>query len=480
LVDILAYGAYIPLWRISRDEIARGAGVPSAGGEKAVASWDEDSLSMAVEAGVDCLGEQLNPKEIDALYFASTTSPFKEKHASSIIASALDLRRDVVTIDFAGTTKAGTTALKAAVDAVKAGSAKKVLVVAGECMVLTPSTDFEQVCGDAAAAILVGKEEGIAEISDFVSTIEPIPGPWRRSTDTLPQRFESKLDLRYGFIKSTVNTMQSLLKKYNLSIKDFSKLVFNAPDPRGYLEVMRSMGADVKQLQDPLFTNVGITGAAHSLLLLVAALENAKADEKILCAGYGDGCDAFYVETKKKVEELKGTRRATTVYVKSKRMLATYEEYLDFRKLRERAQPEYPRASIVKYWRDEKAVLPFYGMKCKSCGSITYPIGRCCVVCGAKDNYEEVKIARRGKVYTFTFDYLCGPGSAVGEYAALNPAIRVVADMEDGCRLFLELTDCKPTPEEVYIDMPVELTFRLMNERTNFRFYSWRGRPVRS
>ena len=348
MVDILAYGAYIPLWRISRDEIARGAGVPSAGGEKAVASWDEDSLSMAVEAGVDCLGEQLNPKEIDALYFASTTSPFKEKHASSIIASALDLRRDVVTIDFAGTTKAGTTALKAAADAVKAGSAKKVLVVAGECMVLTPSTDFEQVCGDAAAAILVGKEDGIAEISDFVSTIEPIPGPWRRSTDTLPQRFESKLDLRYGFMKSTVSTMQSLLKKYNLSIKDFSKLVFNAPDPRGYLEVMRSMGADVKQLQDPLFTNVGITGAAHPLLLLVAALESAKANEKILCAGYGDGCDAFYVETKKKVEELKGTRRATTVYVKSKRMLATYEEYLDFRKLRERAQPEYPRASIVK------------------------------------------------------------------------------------------------------------------------------------
>ena len=347
-------------------------------------------------------------------------------------------------------------------------------------MVLTPSTDFEQVCGDAAAAILVGKEDGIAEISDFVSTIEPIPGPWKRSMDVFPQRFESKLDLRYGFIKSTVEAMQGLLKKHGLSIKDFSKLTFNAPDPRGYLEVMRSIGADVKQLQDPLFTNVGITGAAHSLLLLVAALENAKADEKILCAGYGDGCDAFYVETKKKVEELKGTRRATTVYVKSKRMLATYEEYLDFRKLRERAQPEYPRASVVKYWRDEKMVLPFYGMKCKSCGSITYPIGRCCVVCGAKDNYEEVKIARRGKVYTFTFDYLCGPGSAVGEYAALNPAIRVVADMEDGCRLFLELTDCKPTPEEVYIDMPIELTFRLMNERTNFRFYSWRGRPVRS
>ncbi|OYT55768.1 MAG: hypothetical protein B6U77_01040 [Candidatus Hecatellales archaeon ex4484_218] len=478
LVNVLAYGAYIPVWRLSRDEISKASSVPSAGGEKAVASWDEDSLSMAVEAGIDCL-TGVNPKEVDGLFFASTSPPFREKNASSIIASALDLRKDVTTADFTNTTKAGTAALKAAVDAVKAGSAKKILVVAGECMVATPSSDLEQLYGDAAAALLVGEDEGIAKISDFFSVVEPIPGPWKRSMDVFPQRFESKLDLRYGFIKNTVEAMQGLLKKHGLSIKDFSKLTFNAPDPRGYFEIAGRMGADPKQIQDPMFKNVGLTGAVHPLFLLVAALEKAQSEEKILCAGYGDGCDAFYVETTNKIEDLKGSRRATSIYLKSKRMLPTYEEYLDFKRLREKAQPERPRASVVTYWRDEKMLLPLYGRKCGKCGAITYPIERCCFICGEKDNYEEVKIARKGKVYTFTFDYLYGPGFAYGESAALNPSIRVVADMEDGCRLFLELSDCKPDPKEVYIDMPIELTFRFMCERSNFRFYSWRGRPIR-
>jgi uncharacterized OB-fold protein len=247
------------------------------------------------------------------------------------------------------------------------------------------------------------------------------------------------------------------------------------------MDVINAIGADLSQLPDPFmfFSSVGISGAVHPLMLLVASLETAKPDEKILCVGYGNGCDVFYVTTTEEVEKLKGTRRATSTYINSKRMLPNYEKYLDFKKLREKAKAEYPRGSVTAYWRDEKSILPFYGMKCKKCGTISYPISRCCVACGEKDNYDEVKLAKRGRIYTFTFDYLAGPGGAFGEYAALNPAIRIVVDLEDGCRTFLEMTDCEPKPEEVTIDMPVELTFRLISERSNFKFYGWRGRPVR-
>ena len=44
---ITAYGAYIPLHRLSRAEIARAWGGKTAPGERAVASYDEDSLTMA-------------------------------------------------------------------------------------------------------------------------------------------------------------------------------------------------------------------------------------------------------------------------------------------------------------------------------------------------------------------------------------------------------------------------------------------------
>ena len=41
MVGILSYGTYIPMWRLSRDEIARAAGIPVVmPGERAVAAWD--------------------------------------------------------------------------------------------------------------------------------------------------------------------------------------------------------------------------------------------------------------------------------------------------------------------------------------------------------------------------------------------------------------------------------------------------------
>lgn len=191
-----------------------------------------------------------------------------------------------------------------------ARSARKILVLAGECTVAPPSSDLEQIYGDAAAAILVGGDGGIAKMSDFTSVSEPIPGLRKRSVDLLPQRFEAKLDMRYGFIKSTLKAIETLTKKYNLTIKDFSKLAFNAPDPRGYMELVRGGNADPSQFSDPFMfaMSVGMSGAAHALLLLTASLETAKAGEKILCASYGDGCDAFYVETTDGVERMKGTR----------------------------------------------------------------------------------------------------------------------------------------------------------------------------
>ena len=45
MVGIISYGAYLPLWRLSRDAITRGAP-----GEKAVCNFDEDSITMAEPA----------------------------------------------------------------------------------------------------------------------------------------------------------------------------------------------------------------------------------------------------------------------------------------------------------------------------------------------------------------------------------------------------------------------------------------------
>jgi hydroxymethylglutaryl-CoA synthase len=174
MVGIESYGAYVPMWRVKRALIANEAGRGSMGGERAVASWDEDSLTMAVEAGADCLSG-CNPRGIDGIYFATVSSPFKQKQASSLIASALDLRKDVDTCDLASSTRAATAAVKAAYNSVQCGSSRKVLVIAADCRKARPRSEFEQIYGDGAAALLIGKDEVIAQIEGFATQTNPIP-----------------------------------------------------------------------------------------------------------------------------------------------------------------------------------------------------------------------------------------------------------------------------------------------------------------
>jgi 3-hydroxy-3-methylglutaryl CoA synthase len=127
MTGITAYGAYVPLWRMRRDLISEGLT-----GERAVANFDEDSVTMAVAAADNCLAD-VDRQSIDGLFFASTTSPYKEKLVSTVIAAALDLPKEILTADFTNSLRSGTIAIKSAIDSVSAGSAKQVLVVASDC-----------------------------------------------------------------------------------------------------------------------------------------------------------------------------------------------------------------------------------------------------------------------------------------------------------------------------------------------------------
>ncbi|MCK4780216.1 MAG: hypothetical protein KAT57_08510, partial [Candidatus Lokiarchaeota archaeon] len=101
-------------------------------GTKALASADEDSITMGVEAGLDCL-YGIDPKTIDGLFYATTTQVYTEKNSSSFIANVLDLRDDIITTDFTDTLRAGTTAVCRAVETIKANKdVKRVLVIAAD------------------------------------------------------------------------------------------------------------------------------------------------------------------------------------------------------------------------------------------------------------------------------------------------------------------------------------------------------------
>ncbi|HSW40629.1 MAG TPA: 3-hydroxy-3-methylglutaryl CoA synthase, partial [Acidobacteriota bacterium] len=84
MAGITSIGAYVPRYRLSLADIAAFWRAKGPVGEKAVAGFDEDSLTMAVAAGRDCLGR--NGGEADALYFATTTAPYREKQSAAVMA----------------------------------------------------------------------------------------------------------------------------------------------------------------------------------------------------------------------------------------------------------------------------------------------------------------------------------------------------------------------------------------------------------
>jgi hydroxymethylglutaryl-CoA synthase len=472
---IISYGAYVPLWRLSRDAIGAAWGRASLGGERSVANNDEDTVTMAVEAVLDCLAET-DRDSIDGLYFASTTSPFREKQCATLVATAADLKPDIITADFTNSLRAGTSALRAALDAVNSGSAQNVIVVAADCRLAYPRSDYEQNFGDAAAALLVSKKgKPIASVKASYTISNDMYDVWRLDKDTFVQSWEERFLIEHGYTENMSKAITGLMKKQNLSAGDITKAVFYAPTARSQQQLARKLGFDPKtQLQDLLNSNLGICGCAHAILLLVAALETANEGDKFLVASYGDGSDAFLIEPTAEVGKTKTGRRGVKDFLASKQALPTYERYLSYRGMLEPQPGEpfriFPAATTS--WRERNWAIRFHGSKCKNCGTTTFPIQRVCYNCQSKDNYDEVRLSdKRGKVFTFSLDNLAGRSDD-----PLIPQTVIESDLGN-TRIYCIMTDFNP--KEIKIGMPVEMTFRRFYEGAGMYIYFWKCRPIR-
>lgn len=172
---ILGAAAYVPRYRLPREVIAREWGGMPGPGERAVANHDEDSLTMAINAALGLPAEAGRP---EAVVFATTTPPYAEKQGAVTIAAVLDLPPTTRTLDVGSTLRAGTSAVLAALDAVAAGGAQRVLVTAADCRLGDPESQAEQSFGDAGAVLLVGAEPGLAEVLATHTLAEELLGPW--------------------------------------------------------------------------------------------------------------------------------------------------------------------------------------------------------------------------------------------------------------------------------------------------------------
>jgi 3-hydroxy-3-methylglutaryl CoA synthase len=466
MVGITSYGAYVPMLRLP---LAAASGGKPGGPEKAVANWDEDSVTMAVAAAIDCL-RGIDRASVDGVLFASTSYAFKEKQGAALVARALDLRRDVITADVGDSLRAGTTALRAAVDTVRAGSAKRVLVASGETRMAAPRSAFEANLGDGGAAFLVGGDEVAAEITGSHAVSDEIIDVWRGEGDPFVHSWEDRFVVDHGYRQNVREAVRGLLAKSGLAPKDFARVVLYGPDARSHAALVRELGFDAAQVEDPLFGKVGNAGAAFAPLLLAAALARAKAGERLLLVSYGDGAEAFALGVTPVAERLEG-RRGVAWHLARRAELPTYDLYLRFRQLLATEHDRRAGAGIsaTKHFRDRDDDVTLCGLRCRRCGCTQYPRQRVCFRCFARDEFDRVRLSDKiGTVRSFTFDNFAGSPSP--------PLIATVTDIE-GARLYLQMTDANP--REVKLDMPVEMVFRKMHEAGGTPNYYWKCTPVR-
>jgi 3-hydroxy-3-methylglutaryl CoA synthase len=473
MTGITSFGAYIPFYRLAHKEIARAWGGRAGEGERAVANVDEDSITMAVEAVRDLLagGEG---REVDSLMFATTTSPYSEKQASALIATAADLRNDVRTADYTSSLRSATTAILAAADSVAAGSASNVIITAADTRLAPPKSANERIFGDAASAVGVGRDKVIASLIANHSTVDEMTDFWRKDDDRFVSGWEERFAITQGYQRVVRQTVSELFERSAIGPSEISKAVFYAPDPGTLASTAKSLGLKAEQVPDHLFSTVGNTGTAMPLLVLSSVLETATAGEKLLVVGYGSGCDALLLEVTDEIKNARSVegRKGVTGHLASKGSLDSYERYAKFRELidTDAARRQAPSASAPLIWRRRDDIYRLHGYRCLSCGKIQYPRQRVCIACQTRDNFESVRLAdKQAALFTFTVDFLNADPDP--------PSVMTVVDFEGGGRAYLMMTDRNPA--EVKIGQSVEMTFRRLYEAEGFTNYYWKCRPLR-
>lgn len=478
-VGITGCGAHIPRLRLERRRIVEANAWMSSGlkgyaqGARSMCNWDEDALTMAVEAGRRCL-DATDRHAIRAVHVASTTLPFSDRQNATVIAEALNLPGSIATLDFGGSQRAATSALANALS-VAAGGDSAILLIATEQRRTRTGTPEELLYGDGAAALTLGTKKVLARMLTAHSVSVDFVDHYRGQRDEFEYGWEERWVRDEGYLKIAPPAIRQALDKAGLEADGIRRFIFPSA-ARGVAEaVARKAGIVAEAVGDPLQADCGMTGVAHPLLLLAHAIETAAPGDRILVVGFGQGCDVLVFEA---TEAVRDTLRATTVNetLARRRAETNYDKFLTFKGLVEkdfgkRAEGD-KQTALSAFYRNRNMLTGFVGGKCRSCGTVQFPRAHYCVnpECDALDSQDPQPMADTpGRVKTWTADSLT--------FTPDPPAYYGMIEFEGGGRLMLDFTDVEA--ESLDIGVPVRMQFRLreVDRERGFRKYFWKAVP---
>jgi 3-hydroxy-3-methylglutaryl CoA synthase/NAD(P)-dependent dehydrogenase (short-subunit alcohol dehydrogenase family)/putative sterol carrier protein len=481
MIGITSYGAYIPRLRLDRMAIFQGMGwfAPAimmvAQGERSMCNWDEDAITMAVEASRDCLRGR-DKSNLDAFYLASTTLPFADRQNAGIVSAALNLKDDMLTADHTASQKAATTALITALESIQSGQRHNIMVAASDSRETKTAYFYEMWFGDGAAALTVGDEDVIAEFKGSYSLSMDFVDHYRGADKKYDYVWEERWTRDAGYGEIIPAVVNGLFDKLGIGMDDVDRLVYPCFFKRDHRSIAAGLGATADKLVDNMHEVCGETGAAHSFMMFIAALEAAKPGDRILMCGFGQGANALYFEVTDNIGKLTD-RNGVAGSLANKKSTDNYMKWLKFRDLIKtemgiRAEAPTQTATSV-LWRKNKMIMGLVGGKCRECDTPQFPKADICVnpECGAFHSQEDYEFADvPASVKTFTGDLL--------SVSVDPPAIYGMVQFEGGGRTVLDFTDCEL--DDIRVGLPVKMAFKRKgaDKDRGFVNYFWKAVPV--
>lgn len=478
-VGIVAFGAYVPRLRLQRSAVVAAVGwfngtlKSFAKGERAIAGWDEDAITMAVEAARDCLVD-VDRSRIGKVVLASTSLPFADRQNAGVLKEGLNLTDDVAAQDLTGSQRAGTSALLDALYASR-GGVGDILCVASEKRRAAPASEAELSYGDAAAGVLIGTGEVVAElVGDHCLTTDFVDH-FRETTAEFDYPWETRWVRDEGYGKIAPRAIQAALTKLNLKVSDIDRFVMASPIRGVNAEVAKISGIAPESVQDDLGSRMGDAGCAQPLILLAHALAKSRPGEHIMLVGFGQGCDVLVLRTTEAVLRA-SNRMGVEGWLCRRQPESNYIKHLCLGGALKlsggmRAEAEQ-KVALSTLYRNRRTVLGLVGGRCKETGTVQFPMSEISVcqnrrAIHTQDDHPLADLVAR--VLTYTADSMA--------YTPDPPGFYGMIEFEGGGRLTTEFTDVEAHGVKVGLAMRMMFRIKAVDETRGFKRYFWKAAP---
>lgn len=441
---LIGYATYVPRYRLA------GSDVGLRRGDRVVASYDEDSTTMAVAAAARALSGRALPAN---LYFATSSPAYADKTNATAIHAALGLPCGSFVTDLCGTGRSGFAAWRAA-------AATGGLALTADVRVGRPGSADERLGGDGAAALLFGEGPAIADVLATTSHTAEFLDRWRSPRSITGERWEERFgaDRYSALIRTAVDRILD-----ETGLPEVDHVVLACPNSA----VTKRVGTLVKALKSSTTSPVGFSGVADAGIALASVLDVAEPDETILVVSAFDGCDAVLLRT---TSQLPLARQSVPVSAQREEGIVvphlTYLSWHGLVELEPPRRPEPDRPAAPPAARAEQWKFGLAGTRCRQCEFVHLPPVRVCRSCGTIDEMDAAPVAGlRGTIVTHTVDHLA--------YSPSPPMIQAVLDVDGGGRCTIEVTDAEP--EQLRVGARVAFTFRRLFTSGGVHDYFWKS-----